>query len=898
MSGRLGAVRETTEQTHVVLRDGSTVQVRRVEPDDATALEAFLAGLSAESRLLRYFSGAIDVERTAWAAAHPKPADGHAVVATTGTEARIIGHGSFERERTGGDRAEVALAVADAHQRRGLGTLILKQLADVACAMDVTVFTAHVLPQNHRMLSVLRDSGFPITRHAVPGDIEIEFPTELTPEGRARFEDREKIAATAAVEHVLAPTSVAVIGASRDRGTPGAEVFHNLVTGGFAGPVYPVNPATTVVQSVAAYPSVASVPGPVDLAVIAVPADVVLATATECAAAGVHALVVLSAGFAETDEAGRDRQRQLLTVCRQAGMRLVGPNCLGIVNTDPDVRLAGHFGPNPPRPGRVGFLSQSGALGLAIIDHANHLGLGLSSFVSIGNKADLSGNDLLQWWESDPRTRVVLLYLESFGNPRKFARIARRLTRTTPVVVVKSGRTPAGARAAASHTGALLGSSDRTVDALFRQAGIVRTDTLSELFDVATLLTNQPLPEGDRVGIVTNAGGPAILCADACVAEGLDVVGLSPDTAQQLRRVLPPAAAVGNPVDTLAAVAADDFARAVTIVGLSGDVDAVIAIHIPAITGEPTAVASALQGAVADIDGRVPVLAVSMSSAQAPTAQLREDGIPTYAFPEDAVRALGHAVRHNAYRRAPVDEPAEPAGLRHDEASALLADALGGAPRGRWLTPDEVARLLECYGIRLLTGRTVRTTADVLTVALETPGAVAVKAVAEGLVHKSDIGAVRLDLETDEQIRIATDDVRRAVASAGLQLDGYLVQPMVRDGVEMLAGVTADPTFGPVVVCGAGGATVELLNDISVRITPLTAADAAEMLTDLVTFPLLNGYRGAPTADVGAVEDLLLRLSALAEHQAVVAELDCNPVMVDQHGAVVLDARVLLRPPR
>ena len=887
----------TAQQIDAVLRDGSTVRIRRVEADDVADLQTFLAELSPESRLLRYFSGAVDVERTAWLAAHPEETDGYAVVATTGADGHIIAHGCFGRERAGTDRAEVALMIADAHQHRGLGTLILEHLAEIADDQDVAVFTAHVLPQNHRMLAVLRDSGFAITRHSVPGDIEIELPTRPTAEGRRRFEQREQTAAAAAVRRVLAPTSVAVIGASRDRGTPGAEVFHNLLAGGFAGPVYPVNPAATVVQSVAAYPSVREVPGTVDLAIIAVPPDAVVRAAADCAEAGARALVVLSAGFAETDGAGAERQRQLLAVCRQTGMRLVGPNCLGVVNTDPAVRLDAQFGPYAPVAGRVGFLSQSGALGLAIIDHANELGLGLSSFVSVGNKADLSGNDLLQYWETDPRTDVILLYLESFGNPRKFSRIARRVTRTTPVVAVKSGRSSAGARAAASHTGALLQASDATVDALFRQAGVVRTDTLSELFDVATLLANQPQPVGGRVGIVTNAGGPGILCADACDAEGLDVAGLSARTLHELRRFLPPQAAIDNPVDTLAPVSADDYARAITTVARSGEVDALIAIYVPPLAGDPTNVAAAMQRAAAGLDGRVPVLSVFMSSAGAALNLLRDHaGIPTYAFPEDAVRALGHVARDAAQRRRPDVAVVEPPGLRHDEASALLAHVMGDSASGRWLAPDEVVQLFDCYAVPLVRGRTVATAADAVTAARDMGGPVALKAVAEGLVHKSDVGAVRLGLATDEEVTAAAADIRHAVAGAGHDLEALLVQPMVAAGVELLVGVTDDPTFGPVVVCGAGGVTVELLKDVSVRLTPLTPEDASEMVRDLTTFPLLDGYRGAPKADVAAVEDLLVRVSSLAEHQSVVAELDCNPVVVDQHGAVALDARVLARP--
>ncbi len=855
-------------------------------------MEAFLEGLSPESRLLRFFSGGINVERTARWAAHPKEDDGYALVATTGVDERIVAHAGYDRERPGENRAEAALAVADTFQGRGLGTLLLGQLAEIADGRGIEVFTAHVLPQNHRMLEVLRDAGFPLTRRTVPGEIEIEFPTALTAEGRSRFERRGQLAAAAAVRRVLEPRAVAVIGASRQRGTPGGEVFHNLITGGFAGPVYPVNARASVVQSVTAYRSVAEVPGAVDIAVIAVPAAHVIGVAEECAAAGVRAMVVLSGGFAETTDGGRRRQEDLLAVCRRSGMRLVGPNCLGVLNTDPAVRLDAQFGPTQAVPGRVGFLSQSGALGLAIIDQANVLGLGLSSFVSVGNKADLSSNDLLQYWESDPRTDVVLLYLESFGNPRKFSRIARRLTRNTPVVAVKSGRSSAGARAAASHTGALLAASDRTVDALFHQAGVIRTDTLSELFDVAKLLVNQPVPAGFRVGIVTNAGGPGILCADACAAEGLDVIDLSEATRQALRDVLPSEAAVGNPVDTLAAVTPDRYEQAVRTVGASGEADAVIAIYIPPLAGDPMRFAAALRHAAEKLPDGVPVVSVFMSSA---TAEPIDDAtrIPAYAFPEDAVRALAHAARLGRWRRTPDEAAAEPPALRHDEASALLAEATGASADGRWLSPDDVARLCDCYGIPLISGRTGATIDDAVAAADTVGPPVALKAIAGGLVHKSDIGAVRLGLRTPQEVTHAAHDIRRAVTAAGYSLDGYLVQPMLDAGAELLVGVTADPTFGPVVVCGAGGTTVELLNDVAVRVTPLTHRDAHDMLRELATFPLLDGYRGAPRRDVAAVEDLLLRISAMAEHQPAVAELDCNPVVVNERGATVLDARVL-----
>ena len=568
-------------EADVVLRDGSTVHVRPARPADAPEVERLLKGLSDRSRWLRFFSGYPNLAKAVQWATEVDYERRYGLVATSGAEARVVGHAGFERQPDHPDRAEVAFEIADAMQGKGLGTILLGQLAEAANQLGIQVLDAEVLPENHQMVKVFRDSGFPVKTHSVPGALLIEFPTSLSPEAQARFERREQVAATAAMRAFLEPRSVAVVGASRRRGTVSGELLHNLLEAGFNGPVYPVNPKASVVQSVVAYKSVLDVPGPVDLAVLALPAPYVVEAAGECAAKGVRAIVVISAGFAETGPEGAQRQRELLAVCRAAGMRLIGPNCLGIVNTDAEVRLDATFGPIVPLPGRVGFLSQSGALGLAIIDYANALGLGLSSFVSVGNKADISSNDLLSFWEQDDRTGLVLLYLESFGNPRKFARIARRVARTKPVLAVKSGRSAAGARATSSHTGALLAASDVTVDALFDQAGVIRTDSLGELFDVASLLANQPIPAGRRVGIVTNAGGPGIMCADACEAGGLEVVQLSPRLQASLAEGLPAEAAVANPVDMLASAPPEHYRRTVELVAASGEVDAVIVIFIP-----------------------------------------------------------------------------------------------------------------------------------------------------------------------------------------------------------------------------------------------------------------------------------------------------------------------------
>ena len=570
------AVYPAHREADVVLRDGSTVHVRPVRPrDDREALKKFLERLSPDSRSLRFFSLGVNLDGAAqWAA----DVDYHrrfGLVALGGRRQAIVGHASFNRDDPDDDRAEVAFEVADAYQGNGLGTILLAHLAEAAEEQGVSVFEAEVLPHNHRMVEVFRESGFAVRTRSSPDVLRVEFPTEMSDDALERFDERERTAATAAVRRFLRPHSVAVLGASRERGTVGGEIFHNLISTTFNGPVYPVNPRAPVVQSVPAFGSVRDILADVELAVLSVPAALVPEVARQCASKGVGALLVISAGFAETGDEGRKRQEELLAICRDAGMRLVGPNCLGVLNASPDVRLNAMFGPLFPPHGNVGFLSQSGALGLAVIDYANELGLGLSSFVSVGNKADISGNDLIQYWESDDDTDVVLLYLESFGNPRKFARIARRVGRSKPIVAVKSGRSSAGARATSSHTGALISASDVTVDSLFRQAGVIRTDTLAELFDVARLLANQPVPSGRRVAIVTNAGGPGILCADTCESRGLDVPELPEAARAELASFLPPEASLANPLDMIATAPAEHYRHALEVLARHDCADAI-----------------------------------------------------------------------------------------------------------------------------------------------------------------------------------------------------------------------------------------------------------------------------------------------------------------------------------
>jgi len=843
-AGPVSAPYPREQETDVVLRDGSTVHVRPVRAADKPALRTFLEALSPESLAFRFF-GAPDLDWvTAWAV-DVDYADRVALIAETGTPRTVISHAAYLR--IDDERAEAAFMVADAWQGRGISTILLAHLAAVAQHHGFITFTAEVLPANRHMIDVFRQSGFPVDLRATRDAIEIELPTSLSPAALARFQDRDRTSAIAAVRRFLEPRSVAVIGASRRRGTIGGELLHNLIAGQFNGDVYAVNARADMVQSLPAYRSVADIGAPVDLAVVVVPADRVVAVAGECATAGARALLVISAGFAEVGEVGVQRQRELVEVCRGAGMRLVGPNSLGVLNTAPEVRLNATAVPHRAPSGRVGFLSQSGSLGIAIMETVGRIGVGLSSLVSVGNKADLSGNDVLQYWEQDSATDVAALYLESFGNPRKFARVARRVARTKPIVAVKSGRSVAGSRAAGSHMGALVSSSDVTVDALFHQAGVIRTDTLHELFDVVRLLTQQPTPGGDRIAIVTNARGPGILCANACRANGVEVAELTVATQAQLRRFLPGSASLANPIHMNASASAQDYRRTLQALIGADACDVILAIYVPTFITRAADVAVAIRE-VGEASEHCTIAAVFMTG-EGPPPELRSDRaqVPGYEFPEDAAHAVALAARYGRWRAAPEGTFCPPASGRPVEAAGIISQELAAGTS--WLAPARVAALLDCYGLPLASPVLAADAARAGEGAVEPGGAAA---------HRS--------------------------------------------GVELIVGVIHDPSFGPVLACGAGGPTAELIQDVAVRITPVTDQDVHEMVRSLKTFPLLDGYRGAARCDVAAVEDVLLRIGAIVEAHPEIAELDCNPVIARPHGAPILDARVRLgaapsRPP-
>jgi acetate---CoA ligase (ADP-forming) len=850
-------------------------------------MRTFLESVSPESIGFRFFGTPNLDWATSWSV-NVDYADRFGLVAQSGNPRAIIAHAAYVRIDSG--RAEVAFLVADAWQGRGISTILLAHLAEVADRHGFSTFIAQVLPHNHRMIDVFYESGFPVQLHSYPDTVEVEMPTSFSATATEHFEERERVGAVAAVRTVLEPRSVAVIGASRHRGTIGGELLHNVLAAKFNGPVYAVNDKASVVQSLPAYRSVRDIPGGVELAVVAVPAEEVVDAARECAAAGVRSLLVISSGFAEAGAEGARRQSELLAVCRDAGIRIVGPNCLGALNTSPDVRLNATFAPPAAVLGEVGFMSQSGGLGIAIIEAASRLGVGLSSFVSVGNKSDLSGNDFVQYWEQDPHTKLALLYLESFGNPRRFARVARRVSATKPILAVKSGRSAAGARATSSHTGAMLSASDVTVDALFEQAGVIRTDTMHELFDVAALLSAQPVPRGDRVAIVTNGGGPGILCADACQAGGVEIAEPPGDVRARLAEFLPAAAALGNPIDMIATASAADYRRTLQTLADADACDAIITIFVPSLVATAEDVAAAIHEFAQD-HPTVAVAAVFMISGGVPSELWSELlRVPGYEFPEEAAWAMALAIRHARWRARDVGSVPSFEGLRAVEAAAIISKEL--ARDEDWLSTACVARLFDCYGLPLITTRVAADAEGAVAAAIEFGAPVALKASAPGLLHKTDAGGVRLGLEGADAVRAAADQIEQSVAKAGYRLDGLVVQPMARPGVELIVGVVHDHSFGPVLACGAGGTTAELVSDVAVRITPVTDLDAREMVRSLRSFPLLDGYRGAPRCDVAAIEDLLLRVSAMVQAHPEIVELDCNPLIAGPDGVVIVDARV------
>ncbi|MGH7932830.1 MAG: GNAT family N-acetyltransferase [Candidatus Binataceae bacterium] len=885
-----------------VLRDGGSIHVRAIRPDDRERLLHHFRSLSEQSIYYRFFGikrALTDPELEELTHLDFDRQVGIVATLRENGEERFIGVARYVRGSEPA-RAEVAFAVIDEHQGRGIGTLLLEHLSRIARSAGIVEFEADVLGDNNRMLEVFAKSGFKVRRSAQSGVIHVTFPTEETEEFAQASHDRDRRATAQSLASVLRPRSVAVIGASRHSRKIGGAMVGNLKDYGFKGPIYPVNRTAVEVRGLKCYPSVTAIGAPIDLAVIAVPAEAVEAEISACAQAGVHAVVVITSGFAEVSESGRALEERLFELVRGSGMRMVGPNCMGVCNTDPAVRLNATFAPMEPPFGRLAMFTQSGALGIAILDHARARNLGISTFVSGGNRADVSNNDLVAYWADDPSTAVILLYLESVGNPARFARLAREVALTKPIVAVKSGRSAAGTRAATSHSGSLA-NYDLAVDALFEQAGVIRTNTLEELFDVAALLATQPVPAGARVGVVSNAGGPGILLADACEAGGLELPALRSTTLDHLRTFLTGRSAFANPIDMTASAAPADFERAVAAVGNDPNVDSLVVVYIPPIITRAADTAAAIARAAGIVPPTKPILTVVLSS-QPPPAELHtgpRGKLPVYDFPEDAAIALGAAWRYGRWRNRPRGRVHSLGRFAHETIRAVVERVLEGSDGLRWVEPGDLATVMRAAGIRV--AQAERTTVEAAPGMAETLGGpLVIKAVAPGVERKRDSGGVIMGLKSPDAVAAAVETLRERMDAVGAHLDGVMLQRQIEGGIEAMVGVTSDPTFGPLVVCSVGGAMSELLKDASFRLNPVTDVDAEEMVNSLRTSPLLDGYRGAPPADREALTVLLMRVSALVEALPELAELELNPIKVlaPGEGAVVIDARMLLRPYR
>jgi acyl-CoA synthetase (NDP forming)/GNAT superfamily N-acetyltransferase len=1009
----LAEVTEPVGGVYALLADGTTVEIRPAAPGDFDAIKAMHEAMSPANSYLRFFSMSRTAgEREAGRLTREPGPDHVALLALA--DGQLVGTASYEVVRrpaphgtgeggaeTGsaaapglGDTAEVAFAVADSMHQRGIATLLLEHLVSLARAQQVRAFTAETLSENTPMLRVFSDVGLPATSHREDGVVLVTIP--LPPDDTGTDLDayldkvsrREQSANVASLRHVFTPESVVVIGAGRRHGGVGRSVIDNILAGGYEGHLYAVNPHAEQISGVPCFPDVAGLPEAPDLAVIAVPPAGVTGAAQACGSLGVHGLVVLTAGLDNAQSA------DLLAICRRHGMRLIGPNCFGIAV--PAIGLDATFSATNPIPGRAGLVMQSGGLGFAMVDQLTRLGIGISSFASVGNKLDVSSNDMLMWWEQDEVTRVAVLYIESFGNPRKFARTARRVGARMPVLTVHAGRSAAGQQAAASHTAAVA-TPLVTREALFEQAGIIATPSFGELVEATALLATQPVPSGPTVAIVSNVGGAGVLAADACTDLGLSVHHPSGQNRERLQALVPAGGSVNGPVDTTATVSREEFTQVLELLAGDADVSALIALLLP------TAATGDLVAAVTEADIRVPLAVVVLNQPEAvrllqrspqtapslegrvlpfqgqggergdgvpPLPGGRQGGrppgdaqrIPSYGYPEAAVRALARAVKYGEWRARPQGEtprfpdieghdgmPSRARTSPVDEARALVRAFLTRTPGGGWLSAAERHALLDGYGIpvapittvhgeeeavtafRVLTGAA----ADGLSGATEERGsearavltqgtplepraaprapasggsggilrsptrasAVVLKADVPGLVHKSEAGAVLLDLRTEQDVRAGYRHLR---GKFQIPQDAVGVQPMVTGGTEVMIGVADDPMFGPLVLFGLGGVATEVLADHSARLAPLTAGDADALIDSIRSAPLLRGHHGAPAADLAALRDVLMRVSRLADDLPEISELDLNPVIARPDGAVAVDARirVIPQPPR
>jgi acyl-CoA synthetase (NDP forming)/GNAT superfamily N-acetyltransferase len=878
----MSGLRIASDDVDTLASDGRIIHIRDIRPSDLVELVSLNDRSSDESIYLRYFSPNREAAQRYVTKITEADDDRRALGAFE--RGQLMGLGVIER--TGAKTAEFALLVADECHHCGIGTLLLEHLIAEARGIGIERFVADVLATNTQMIQVMRDLGFAPVTHIEHGELHVEFALELDNRVVTAIGERERRANVASLRPLLEPRSIVIIGAGQRPGSAGHEVLRNVLAAGFTGPVHVVNPNRDTVLGVRCVPSVADLPVGIDLAVIALRAPLVPETLRECGMRGVRAAVLFGAGFGETGPDGAKLQDAVLDIARDYNIRLVGPNCIGVVNNDPAIRLDATFGILPHRPGPLAVLAQSGAYGIALMEAADQAGLGVSQMVSVGNKADVGGNDLLLAWEEDPHTRVIGMYLESVGDPRRFARIARRVARSKPLIAVKSGRTEVGQRAGRSHTAAAA-SSDVAIDALFHSSGVLRVHSMQEMVDAARVLSGQPLPAGPRLAIVGNSGGPCILAADAATEAGLQVVELDEATLDVLGELGAP---LQNPLDLGAAADAAQVTPVLRAVLASPSVDAVITVFTRIAIADTQAINEVVRTAA--LDAGKPVVAVSTGD---PAAGMPEPGtewtLPIFTFPEPAAAALGLAYRYAQISATPIALPRRPAGI---DVAAARATAAAALEEGRdWLTADESYRLLSAYGLPV-PGQAVVNNADAAVAAAAAFGYPVVAKLATPGLHKSDVGGVRVGTADEAELRAAVRDFDAIGGAPGQQV---LLQPMVAKGTELIVGAVHDPQCGPLVMLGAGGVLTDILGDRSFGFAPLTEHDAEQVLGRLRSARLLDGFRGAPVVPRSAVIDVLVRVAALADDVPEIAELDLNPLICRTDGLSAVDARIRVAVP-
>ncbi len=861
-------------EADVVLSDGGTVHVRPVRPTDADRLVAFHGRLSHQSVYYRFFSprprlSQDDVTRFTTVDYD----DRMALVALLGDD--LIGIASYDRW-PGRREAEVAFTVDDEHQGRGVATVLLEHLAVIARSHGMTRFTAEVLPENRKMLSVFKRAGFQAKSQFADGVVEVEMGILETDEALEAMHEREHIAEARSVARLLAPRTVAVVGAGERRGTVGHEVLRNLISHGFTGAVYPVHPTAHAIASVRAWPSVLDVPDDIDLAVLAVPAAEVVKVVEQCARKRVRGLVILAAGFAEVDEAGAIAEGELVSIAHRHGMRVLGPASMGVISTVPEVSMHATYAPVTLIPGRVAFSSQSGPLGVALLEQAHRAGVGISHFVALGNKADVSTNDFLQYWEGDEATSVMALHIASFGNPRKFTRLARRVSKTKPIVAVKTGG----------------GDSDRTVDALFRQTGVIPVNEVAQLFDVARVLDSQPLPPGDRVVVLSNAHGVRALAEGALVRAGLQMAELAADSRAHLSSILREGASVTNPVDLTFAAEPSDYDGALRCVLADDAVDLALVIYASAVPARLQDITDVIIAANADHPTK-PVIASVLGVGDRGLHDDSGHSVPSFAFPETAAATLGRVAEHARWKRRPegIVPGVDGLGIDLGRAEALIVHALDLRPSGTLLPWSVAADLLDIFGISVAPALAVTTVEASVAAANQLGYPIALKATGMRRLGRSEAAGVALDLHDDDAVRGAYGRMSR---SLGAGMREALVQTMIDPGLETAVGIYSDATFGPVVTFGLGGAFAEAIDDVATRVTPLTDRDAADLVRSARAWSVLADSSYA----LGAVEDLLLRVGLLADLMPEVVELAMNPVLISTDSATAVDLTIRVAPAR